>query len=188
MQNLTEIKKVAASFGLDWRNVAAFLEVETGGHGFNEATGKIIIQFEPAWFKKQTQFAPNGLWSENKVDVQSKEWEAFNNAFSINPKAAMMSTSIGLGQVMGFHYRRLGYATVDAMWDDAKSGIERQIWQVCKFICADAKLQNCLKCADWNGVATLYNGAGYKALAIKLNRTPYDISLREANLKYSKLP
>ncbi len=181
------IKIVAALFNLDWVAICAFISVETGGLGFDSKTGKIIIQFEPAWFRKKTPFAPSGLWSVNKVDVQSKEWEAFNNAFSINPDSAMQSTSIGLGQIMGFHYARLGYKSVGEMWDDAKKGLDRQIWQICKFIATDIKLQSALKANDWDGVATIYNGSGYKALAAKYGREPYDVSMEKAFNKYETL-
>ena len=180
------IKSVATSFGIEPAAVASFIEVETGGMGFNH-DGKIIIQFEPAWFRKFEKYAPSGLWSVNKVDVQSKEWLAFNNAFGINPNHAMESTSIGLGQIMGFHYSRFGYKSVGEMWDDAKKGIERQIWQICKFISTDIKLQSCLKAHDWDGVATIYNGSGYKALAIKYHRLPYDQSMSIAYNKYKGL-
>lgn len=41
----------------------------------------------------------------------------------------MKSTSIGLGQIMGFHYALLGYKTVGEMWDDAKKGLVNQVDQ-----------------------------------------------------------
>lgn len=168
-------------------SLLAFIEVETGGRGFDANTGKILIQFEPAWFKRKAPYAPSGRWSVNKVDVQSKEWEAFNDAFSKNPTAAMESTSIGLAQLMGFHYKRLGYASVDAMWDDAKTGIEAQVLQLVKFIDTDKALQGALSKHDWATVARIYNGAGYKALAQKYMRTPYDEAMREAYIKYRKM-
>ena len=178
------IKNAAAPFKIESAAIACFIEVETGGLGFDTHTGKIIIQFEPVWYKKKAPFAPSGLWSVNKVDVQSKEWLAFNDAFSKNKEAAMEATSIGLGQIMGFHWKRLGCTSVSEMWDDAKKGIERQIWQICKFIATDIKLQSALQAHDWDGVATIYNGSGYKALAAKYNRLPYDQSLANAYLKY----
>ena len=158
----------------------AFIYVETGGQGFDKKTGKILIQFEPAWFKKQEPYAPSGFWSVNKVDVQSKEWQAFNDAWKINPHSAMLSTSIGLGQIMGFNYRRIGYKSVDEMWDDAKKGIDRQLFQIIKFIESDIKLISAIKAHDWDRIATLYNGASYKELAKKIGRESYDISLKKA--------
>lgn len=175
-----QIVKLAKSSGLDPAAILAFISVETGGRGFDQSTGRIIIQFEPAWFKKKEPFAPSGKWSVNKVDVQSREWEAFNEAYSINPNSAMESTSIGLGQIMGFHWRRLGYDAVGDMWSDAKKGLDRQLSQLVKFIRTDARLSTALAAKDWPTVASIYNGAKYKELAAKIGREPYDISMEKA--------
>lgn len=179
-------KKVAQTFGFEPAVLLAFIEVETGGKGFN-SDGKIMIQFEPAWFKKLAPYAPSGLWSVNKVDVQSKEWLAFNDAFKKNANGAMESTSIGLGQIMGFHYKRLGFATVGEMWDDAKKGLENQIIQIAKFINTDTKLKQAILDKDWFTIASIYNGSGFLALAKKYGREPYNISMANAYKKYSKI-
>ena len=73
------------------------------------------------------------------------------------------------------------------MWTDAKRGEYRQIWQMCKFISTDIKLLSAIKALDWDGVATLYNGAGYKELAAKYHRDPYNVSMKTAYLKYKNL-
>ena len=178
------IMKVAKEFGYEEAALAAFIETETGGKGFDKTTGKIIIQFEPAWFRKKAPYAPSGAWSVNKVDVQSKEWISFNDAFSKNKNAAMESTSIGLGQIMGFHYKRLGFKTVGEMWDDAKVSLENQVRQICKFIQTDKNLLKAIKNKDWNTIASIYNGSGYLALAKKLGREPYNITMAK---NYKKL-
>lgn len=164
-----------------------FISVETGGKGFDDKTGKVTIQFEPAWFKKKAPYAPSGIWSVNKVDVQHKEWIAFNDAYKKNPDAAMQSTSIGLGQIMGFHYKKLGYNTVGEMWDDAKKGIEEQIEQMVKFINSDPNLLNALKRHDWTKVATIYNGNGFMDLAKKYHRTPYDEAMALAYNRFKNI-
>ena len=74
------VSKVSKDFGFETAVLMAFIDVETGGKGFN-TDGKIMIQFEPSWFKRKAPYAPSGIWSVNKVDVQSKEWLAFNDAF-----------------------------------------------------------------------------------------------------------
>lgn len=165
----------------------AFVEVETGGQGFDPRTGKIMIQFEPSWFKKKAPYSPSGLWSLNKVEVQSKEWLAFNDAFKKDPNAAMESTSIGLGQIMGFHYERLGYKTVGEMWDDAKLSIKQQCKQLIKFIETDRVLSKALKLHDWDKVASIYNGKWYRLLAVKYHRVPYDKAMESAYNKYKKM-
>ena len=179
------IIKVAKEFGYEDAALASFIETETGGKGFDKTTGKIIIQFEPAWFRKKAPYAPSGAWSVNKVDVQSKEWIAFNDAFSKNKNAAMESTSIGLGQIMGFHYKRLGFKTVGEMWDDAKASLENQVRQICKFIQTDKNLLKAIKNKDWNTIASIYNGSGYFDLARKIGRDPYNITM-ERNYKKLK--
>lgn len=181
----------------------AFIQVETGGRGFDVKTGKIMIQFEPSWFKRRAskEYAEYlrllnkgeslsiieqsiiNNWRtvlENRVSIQPIEWSAFNIAFAINKNAAMESTSIGLGQIMGFHWERLGFASVGAMWDDAKTGIEAQVFQLIKFIDTDRNLRGAIEANNWDSVASIYNGKGYKALAEKLGREPYDVSLAKA--------
>lgn len=178
----TAIKKTGTDIEL--AVLQAFISVESGGRGFDKATGKILIQFEPHWFKKKAPYAPSGNWSVNKVDVQSKEWLAFNEAFRINPEAAMESTSIGLPQIMGFHWKRLGYDSVGAMWDDFKESTLNQIAALITFIETDRRLKQAMLDKDWHKVAMFYNGAGYAALAHKLGREPYNISLQKAYEKY----
>jgi len=182
--NLTkqQITDIATKYGLTYAQLRAFIEVESGGSGF--INGKIVIQFEPSWYRKRAPFAPSGAWSINKVENQAKEWIAFNDAFSKNQKAAMESTSIGLGQIMGFHYGRLGYKTVGAMWDDFKRGEYQQVEGIAKFIKTDTRLFNALKSLNFHRVAELYNGAGYLDLARKYGREPYNISLEKAYRKY----
>ena len=176
-------KKIIAEckkYPIDSASLLTFISVETGGYGFDQKTGKILIQFEPLWFKKLAPKAPNGIWASNKVSVQSKEWIAFNDAFSKNANAAMMATSIGIGQLMGLHYKRLGYKSVSDMWDDAKKGIDRQIYQLFKFIDTDNKLKIALMNQYWHTVATIYNGSGYRQIAIKYGRVPYDEAMERA--------
>lgn len=179
-----ELKRSRGNYEL--AALMAVVEVETGGRGFDPATGRILIQFEPSWFRRKAPYAPSGKWSVNKVDVQKKEWEAFSDAFSKNANAAMESTSIGLAQIMGLHYRRLGYKTVGQMWDDAKTGIEAQVRQLIRFIDTDSRLALAVKVHDWARVATIYNGAGFRALARKYGRQPYDQALRAAYNKYAR--
>ena len=174
IEQVLAIKHEACRIGVEPEALAAFVSVESGGIGFN-TDGKLIIQFEPSYFYKRTNVMIN-----NGVSRQEVEWKAFNEAFRINPNAAMESTSIGLGQVMGFHYKRLGYKTVGEMWDDAKRGEDRQIFQMAEFIRTDARLIKALKEKNWHLVATYYNGAGYQTLAKRIGREPYNISMEKA--------
>lgn len=175
-----QIKEIAEANGIEYAALKAFIEVESGGRGFDLKTGKILIQFEPHWFKRKAPFAPSGDWSINKVDVQSKEWIAFTDAYTKNTTAAMESTSIGLPQIMGFHWKRLGYSSVGAMWDHFKLGEYQQVEALATFIKTDKTLFEAIKTKSWHTVATIYNGASYKEMAARWKREPYNISLEKA--------
>lgn len=182
-----QVKRAIADTGtsIEYASLMAFISVESGGRGFAKDTGKLIIQFEPHWFMRKSPYTPSGAWSINKIEKQSKEWEAFNSAFSHNPDAAMQSTSIGLPQIMGFHYARLGYQSAGDMWDDFKRSETHQIKALIKFIETDSRLLKALLEKDWHKVAMIYNGTGYAALAHRLGREPYNISMAKAYDKFS---
>ena len=157
-----EYKKLALEFSIPTINIKKVVKVESGGQGFAKDTGKIIIQFEPSWFKRKAPYTPSGKWSLNKVEKQAAEWIAFNDAFSKNPKAAMESTSVGLMQVMGFHWKLLGFKSVDEMWDYAKESEANQLRLGLLFIKSNLKMYNALKTSNWDIFAYYYNGAQYK--------------------------
>jgi len=179
MNKLTLEDKIALAeeFQITLASLEAIIEVESGGRGFDPTTGKIIIQFEPAWYKKKSPYTPSGKWSLNKVENQKKEWEAFNDAFSKDANAAMESTSVGLMQVMGFQYKLLGFKTVGAMWDFAKESEKNQVKLGLLFIKSNKALYNALKKNDFATVAYFYNGKNYKV-------NDYDTKLENAYKKH----
>lgn len=182
----TQLREIAKTNRLPLEVLMAIIEVETPGKGFDERTGKILIQFEPNWFKRHEPFAPSGKWSVNKVDVQSREWIAFNDAWKISPESAMKSTSIGLPQIMGFHYERLGYKSVGEMWDDFKKSEYQQLLALVRFILTDAQLTKAVREKNYHMIAYIYNGAKYREMAKKWGREPYDVSLGKATEKWEK--
>lgn len=183
-ENINTIRELARVNNLPFDVLMAIVKVETPGYGFDKRTGKLLIQFEPSWFRKKAPFAPTGKWSVNKVEVQSKEWIAFSDAFAKNANAAMESTSIGIGQIMGFHWKRLGYKSVGAMWDDFKKGEYQQLCALVRFILTDSTLLSAVRTRNWHMIAVKYNGAGYQALARRLKREPYNISLEKEAKKW----
>ena len=172
-----QINELAIDSGYDYRVLKSIIQVESGQHGFHPVTGKIIIQFEPVWFKRLYKNWPQGsrhtTWQSNKVEIQAAEWAAFNSAFAVNADAAMKSTSIGMMQVMGFHYATLRFNTVGHMWDFAKESEYNQVLLALKWIKTVRPLHKAIKDKDWQKIAYYYNGANYRAFR-------YDIRLLEA--------
>jgi hypothetical protein len=169
----------------------SFIEVESGGRGFDPKTGKLILQFEPLPFSKATGIARskdnNWAWDENVVDVQSKEWLAFNEAFKIDKIKAMESTSWGLPQIMGFNHKQAGYTSVGDMLDDYKRGELNQVVSLIKFIQGSSRLYKAVIAADYDEIATVYNGANHLALVKKNGWKPYPDKLKEAEEKYKRI-
>jgi len=177
----------------------AFIEVESGGRGFAEHTNKdgtkttkLIAQFEPHIFSKATGIPRskdnNWAWDENVVDVQSKEWEAFNEAFTkVDKVKAMESTSWGLPQIMGFNYKQAGYNSVGEMLDDYKKGELQQVVSLIKFIQNSPKLYKAVLEKDYEQIAAIYNGRHHRELATRNGWKPYPDKLREAEEKYKSV-
>lgn len=171
--NNVEILELAKANAIPYENLKAVILVEGAGKGFDPVTGKILIQFEPHWYKRkykdwQKFSAAQSLWIRNKVGVQSVEWEAFNDAFNEDPNsdadaiAAMEATSIGMMQVMGFHWSLLGFKSVGDMWDYAKQSERNQVELGIRFIKTNKKMYTALQNGDFATFAYYYNGAEYK--------------------------
>ncbi|GGH03789.1 N-acetylmuramidase family protein [Mucilaginibacter phyllosphaerae] len=167
-KTLTEaqIFELATSHGYNYKALKAIIQIESGQHGFSPVTGKLIIQFEPAWFKRLKKDWQNDtkhvIWQSNTVGDQTAEWKAFNNAFASDADAAMKSTSIGMMQLMGFHYAALGFNTVGQMWDFAKADEYNQVLLAIKWIKTVPALDKALKAKNWQKVAYYYNGENYR--------------------------
>lgn len=161
---MINIKKIAEDNSIPKDNLRKVIAVESGGFGFDKKTGKILIQFEPHWFKRLFLKWNSSLnvWQNNKVEGQLQEWKAFNDAFSKNSKAAMEATSIGLPQIMGFHWKSLGFSSVGEFWDYMKESENNQVLAMVKFIKLNKKMYKALVESDWETFAYYYNGAQYK--------------------------
>ena len=156
--------KLSKKYNIKADNIRKVVMVEGSGFGYDKKTGRILIQFEPSWFKRLFLKWKNniGVWATNKVENQEKEWIAFNNAYSKNPTSAMMATSWGAMQVMGFHYKKLGFNSVGYMVDFAKESFENQVELGLKFILTNKKMYVAIQLGDWETFAYYYNGAQYK--------------------------
>lgn len=156
MLSKSDIILISKQFSYDPAMVNAVIQVEGAGRGFDPSTGKILIQFEPHYFKRHTKVAIN-----NGVGTQPEEWIAFNEAFKINPTKAMLSTSWGMMQVMGENFRMCGYKSVDEMVDDFKKGEYQQVSGACTFIKNRQPLHYAMKKLDFAMFAYHYNGKKY---------------------------
>lgn len=159
--------ELAGKFGIEYKVLCAVLKVESAGRGFSK-DGKIKIQFEPYHFRKHTN-----IRIENGVQNQKIEYEAYFKAVNINEEAAMLSTSWGLGQVMGFNHKRAGHKTVQEMVLIFNSSEYYQLEGMLNFIKSNKKMFAALLNRKWDIFAYYYNGKYYK-------RFNYDEKLEKA--------
>lgn len=165
----------------------AVIEVETDGIGLDH-DGRIIIRWEGHKFRKflsgtEKEEAEKKGYAYTYADRhkhpqprdQAGRHLLLMRAMEINPRAALMSISMGLGQVMGFHYAKLGFATPQEMFK-VNETIDGQMQTMMRFIDAFGLVDE-LRALDWAGFARGYNGSNYR-----VNR--YDEELKAAYIKF----
>lgn len=188
-----EIETFARGAGWEAAALLAVADVESGGQPFAIVAGRKepLIRFEGHYFYKRLKGIKRddavkaGLASPKAGQVknpksQADRWKMLRRAAEIDIKAAYESTSWGVGQVMGANWKDLGYASVDELVRDARSGIAGQVKAMCRFITAN-KLANTLFTHNWEAFARVYNGPNYAVGG-------YHTKLAAAYLRYRNLP
>lgn len=187
----TEIRHLARHHEIDPAVLLAVVEVESGGRLGAKINNRMepLIRFEGHYFyrllpnAKRNEAIVAGLASARAGVVrnpmrQAGRWKLLKRAEAIDRPAALSSCSWGCGQVMGAHWRWIGYASIDALVAEARAGADGQIRLMMRFIRKSGlveKLQN----HDWAGFARAYNGPSYA-------RYGYDKKLQMAYQKRVK--
>lgn len=190
----------AGNFNLELAAVKAVNEVESRGKGFL-VIGKPRILFEGHVFWRElkkrniepTQFVNPGTedilfekWTRKYYKGGAGEYNRLEKASSISTapqvkEAAYCSASWGAFQIMGFHYKNLGYDSVFHFVDLMNAHEREHLMAFGKFISASyfsgRKLIDWLREKEWAKFANGYNGNGYK-------QNKYDTKLKAAYEKY----
>lgn len=188
-QTLTEIDVVASAHGIEPATLRAVAEVESGGRAFAYVGGRKepLIRFEGHYFHRLLDGAERdraqqqGLASPRAGAIknprkQADRWALIERAAKIDRQAALQSVSWGIGQVMGVHWKTLGYGSVDALVREARSGVAGQIRLMLRFISVN-RLVSVLHARDWAGFARRYNGPAYA-------KNRYDVRLAAAYARH----
>lgn len=179
----------AARYKLPPAHVAAITEVESGGKISATVDGvqRPLILFEPHVFYRLLPEAQRkaavaqGLASPkwNKAlyaKTQGGRWDQIERAAQIDPVAAYEAASYGVGQVLGEHWKSLGFASVKAMVDYMHQGVEAQIDVMLRYVVENG-LDDELRDGRWKAFARGYNGPAYA-------RNKYDTKMAVAALRY----
>lgn len=87
------------------------------------------------------------------------------------------ATSWGVGQIMGFHHEKFGKSTPLAFVKWLEKSPRNEWLSLVKFIQSNPELVRSVQKCDWDGIARIYNGAGYLAWAKKHGSVPYNDKL-----------
>jgi peptidoglycan hydrolase-like protein with peptidoglycan-binding domain len=173
-ENLWTIAKPeAARLKMEAAVLMAVMEVESGGRYFANIDGKQepLIRFEGHYFDKRLSPPSRARARLRKLaspvagaianpNRQADRWALLRKAMAIDTEAALESTSWGIGQVMGAHWKWLDFASVDALTQRARQGIEGQVDLMMRYI-EKANLVDALRDKNWSAFARGYNGPAY---------------------------
>jgi hypothetical protein len=158
LEAITMVESNSSGFGLENKlkiRVEAHLLLDEN-YGDPEAfTGHFQAGPNYSGFIKRT----TGEWYDYHKMGQTGEWNAFELARSINPELAMLNTSMGSSQVMGFNHKRIGYETVQQMWNSFNRSEGNHIYGITNYILSDPQLIKAVKNKDWKVIGKLYNGS-----------------------------
>lgn len=179
---MADYQRAASALGVDVATVRAVADVESSGGGFL-ADGRPKILFERHIFARETGGRFNGSHpgisgSPGGYGASGANQHArFEQAFKLDPAAAMKSASWGEFQIMGFNHKMVGYDSVGKFVDAMRSSAGSQLDAFVSFI-ESAGLKGKLQNKDWAGFARGYNGPGYA-------RNNYDGKMAAAYAKYA---
>lgn len=178
-----QLVTLASEYNVELAALKAVIEVESRGDGFYD-DGYPVILYEGHQFHKFT----NGKFSISHPDLSYPKWtkqyykynqiDRIDAAAELDAKAAMMSTSWGCMQVMGFNYKVVGYKTVE---DFVKAMFESEYNQIkagLEYI-KNTGLLDEVRSKSWRAFARGYNGPRYA-------ENKYHTKLQNAYIKYSK--
>ena len=186
-----QIREQASKLGVEAAALKAVIEVEAKSSGFNQ-DGTPVILYErhkfyeglrainwitkaKEWFKQYPDLCNPSPGGYGKY---SEQHDKLARASKLNREVALESCSWGLGQVMGYHWKSLGYESlqsfINAMYKDEAS----QLDAMCRYISVN-NLVNAVKSKDWKAFARGYNGKNYAI-------NSYDTKLATAYTKWKK--
>lgn len=183
-----DLQRAADMLEVPLAAVRAVNEVESRGSGFL-ADGRPVILFERHIMFRQLKAAGRDADAlarqyPNLVNPArggyaggAAEHMRLARAADIDEACALAAASWGLFQVMGYHWERLGYLSVQAFASCMRESEAAQLDAFVQFILTDPALHKALKARRWPTFASLYNGPAYR-------ENLYDVKLARVFARY----
>jgi hypothetical protein len=165
-------------------DVWAVLSVETHGCGFL-ADRRPLILFERHVFHRHT----NGIYDASHPKVSStrpggyfggsREYLRLQEAAALDRQSALLSTSWGIGQIMGENFTLAGFTAVEDMVTAIVGGEDAQLRATATYL-KSRNMHLSLARHDWTTFARKYNGPDFA-------KNHYDTRLRAAYASLSRI-
>lgn len=161
------VDRAAALLGTGVAELWAVIGVETTGCGFLPDRRPKIL-YERHVFSRYTR----RRFDARHPDLSGRQpggygaggaaqYERLARAMALDPRAALLATSWGMGQVMGFNAETVGYASAEDMVREMCASESAQVEAMARFIEASG-LAGALRNHDWARFAAGYNGPNYR--------------------------
>jgi hypothetical protein len=179
-----DFKSAAAALGVDVPTIRAVAEVETSGNAFDGFRRPRIL-FERHYFHRFTsgrhaaKHARISAKSAGGYGKFSAQYGKLEEAYALDPDAALRSASWGRFQIMGSNFRAAGFASVQDFVRAMTFSEAAHLQAFVGFVSSNTAMAEALRKKDWAAFAKAYNGAGYK-------KNSYDAKLRAAYDRFSK--
>ena len=176
---------IAGRFNLDVATVRAVNDVEAAGSGFSGDNVKALYEPHIAFrrtagvVREQLVEAELAYPSQGTHPYPKTSYARIDACAAIaGEEIAALSTSWGLGQIMGFNHEACGYPTAVSMVQGFAKGETHQLEGMLTFISNNDAMLRALRRREWAAFARLYNGPKYAV-------NKYDDKLAAAYKKFS---
>lgn len=183
MERLSEsdFREAAIELDIPVNLVKAVVQVESSGSGF-QSDGKPKILFERHHFHRHT----GGIYSSKHPNISNPksggytrdEWRRFDQAASLNRRAAILSSSWGLFQILGSNHSICGYSTPEDFAAAMHESERKHLDAFVSFIRVNG-LDRHLRARNYAAFARGYNGPAY-------SKNSYDVKIRDAFQKLER--
>lgn len=164
--------EVTKPFGIDPYFTYAVGTVESNNIPFL-SNGSPIVRFEKHVFLRQLKKHKASMSMIDRANkLKGSNFNTLESALELDDYCAMLATSYGIFQIMGFNHKSAGYDTVSSFVEAMGKSEENQIKAFCHFIKNNGLISTINK-LDFATFARRYNGPNYA-------QNSYDVKLRKA--------
>ncbi len=164
--------EVTKPYGIDPYFTYAVGTVESNNTPFL-SNGSPIVRFEKHVFLRQLKKHKAPMSMIDKANkLKGSNFNTLESALELDDHYAMLATSYGIFQIMGFNHKSAGYDTVSKFVEAMSKSEENQIKAFCHFIKNNGLISTINK-LDFATFARRYNGPNYA-------QNNYDVKLRKA--------